>query len=234
MIVEHFYDSQELLRAALQQEVITGLELNLQETGRASIAVSGGSSPKPFYQALSQADLDWANVDVALVDERWLEPTHESSNAAFVAATLLQNKAAAANFIPMKNLASSPELGLPEAEQAYQALSLPFDVTILGMGPDGHTASLFPNSEGLEVALSGDAHLASILATKSDVTGDNLQRMTLSLQGVCNSKKLILFITGEKKREVYQAAKNSSDVLGIPVSAVLNQNQVDVHVYWAP
>lgn len=234
MIIEHFYPSTDLLQQDLLKDVLYDLIVSLNSRERASIAVSGGNSPKPFYQMLSQAELYWDRVDVALVDERWVESDHQASNTAMVAASLLQSKAAAARFVAIKNDASTPASGLEQAEQQYRDLALPFDLVLLGMGPDGHTASLFPGAEGLEQALGGDTLLAAITAQKTAVTGDHVERMSLSLKGICHSKKIMLLISGEEKLKVYQAAKEQGNIFSTPVAAVLNQNQVDVHVYWAP
>lgn len=234
MIIEHFYPSTALLQQDLLKDVLYDLSVSLSGRERASLAVSGGNSPKPFYQMLSLAELDWGRVDVALVDERWVESNHPGSNTGMIAATLLQSNAAAARFVPIKNDASKPTAGLEQAEQQYRDLILPFDLVLLGMGPDGHTASLFPNSEGLKQALEGDALLAAITAQKTAVTGDHLERISLSVSGICRSKKIMLLIGGEEKLKVYQAAKEHADFFSTPIAAVLNQNQVDVHVYWAP
>jgi uncharacterized membrane protein len=115
--------------------------------------VSGGSSPEPLYESLSRQPLDWSRVYVALVDERWVEFGHEKSNEAFVARTLCQNAGASANLVGMKNAAETPDEGLSACEEAYQQLAQPFDVTILGLGADGHPASLFPLATAVFYAL---------------------------------------------------------------------------------
>ena len=148
-IVEKFFANKDELTAELSSSLEQSLVAGIKEDGRAVLMVSGGSSPAPAYKHLSNLELDWASIDVAMVDERWVDADHEKSNEAFIKSTLLQNHGAAANFVTMKNDALTPQNGVAECEAAYKALKRPFDVTILGMGPDGHTASLFPHAAGL-------------------------------------------------------------------------------------
>ena len=153
-LVEKFFDDKDALTAELSATLEQSLRDGIKNDGRAVLMVSGGSSPAPAYKHLSTLDLDWQHVDVAMVDERWVEPSHEKSNEAFIKSTLLQNYGSAANFITMKNAAATAQQGAQECEEAYSELKSPYDVTILGMGPDGHTASLFPNADGLEHGLT--------------------------------------------------------------------------------
>jgi len=238
------FESRAALVEALTHDCHQALLEGVAAKGRASFLVSGGSSPAPAYENLSKADLPWDKIDVALVDERWVDLDHSGSNAAFVNRTLLQNKAANAKLIGMKNNADTALEGLAACEHDYSELTQPFDVTILGMGPDGHTASFFPHSQGLEAALSlnSDALCAAIMADKSDVTGENLERMTLSLSGLLKSRELKLLISGAEKLAVFREAEadsengseTGSDIASMPVRAVLQQQRVPVTVYWAP
>lgn len=235
-VTEHFFDDRDSMFAALTEVCATALTQSCEAKGAASFMVSGGSTPKPLYQALSEQDLPWGNVDVALVDERWVPPSSPSSNQTFIESSLLQNHAKAAKFTPMKTAADTAKAGLAETASAYSQISQPYDVTILGMGGDGHTASIFPDCEGIEAALDANSadHVCAIMAHKSKVTGDNLERITLSFAGLLQSKQLILLITGDEKLEVYRQALEQTDVNKTPISAVLQQTSVPVHVYWAP
>jgi len=233
-IVEKFFDSKDALTAelsaTLEQSLISGIEAD----GRAVLMVSGGSSPAPAYKHLSNLELDWKNIDVAMVDERWVDTEHNKSNEVFIKSTLLQNHGAAANFVTMKNSAVTAEQGIAKCEAAYQQLKRPFDVTILGMGPDGHTASLFPHADGLQNGLETPQLVCAINAIKSDVTGDITQRMTLTLSAIAQSKVVKLLISGEEKLAVYKAAKAGGDVNDMPLRAILNHPTINIEVYWAP
>lgn len=236
MVTEHLFKNRQEMVAALQQECVTALTSAIEERGEATFMVSGGSTPEPLYQSLSNVDLDWGAVYIALVDERWVDFDHDKSNEAFTVKHLIQNQAVIANVIGMKNTAETALEGLSDCETAYQQLAQPFDVTILGMGSDGHTASLFPHAQGLEAALNPDSTqlCAAITAHQSEVTGAITERMTLSLAGLLRSKTLVLLITGDEKLAVLRKAQAGTDVNEMPVRAVLQQQKVPVHIYWAP
>ncbi|ACE83190.1 6-phosphogluconolactonase [Cellvibrio japonicus] len=234
MVIERLFDSRAEMIAALQVECEAALRNAIEERGEATFMVSGGSTPEPLYKALSEVGLDWELVYVALVDERWVAFDHPRSNEAFVVRSLVQNKAASTNLIGMKNTAATPEEGLADCEVAYQQLSQPYAITILGMGSDGHTASWFPNAQGLDKALTTDQLCAAVTAQQSAVTGEEVERMTLSLNGVLQSKTLVLLLTGEEKLQVFRAAQAGTQVHDMPIRALLQQQQVPLTLYWAP
>lgn len=236
MVTERLFDNRAEMISALQADCESALRDAIDNRGEATFMVSGGSTPEPLYKALSNSELDWESVYVALVDERWVDFEHDKSNEAFTVKHLIQNKAAVANLIGMKNTAETASDGLADCEAAYQQLAQPFDITILGMGSDGHTASLFPHAQGLDEALNpqSDQLCAAITAKQSEVTGAVVERMTLSLAGLLRSKTLILLITGDEKLAVLRAAQTDGDVKDMPIRAVLRQQQVPVVVYWAP
>lgn len=235
-ITEHFFEDRESLFAALFDECAALLRSAIETQQAATLLASGGSTPLPLYQQLSELDVDWAKVSVALVDERWVDSDHPGSNTAFIHNSLLQNKASAARFVAMKNGEKTACLGQPVCEQAYRQLPRPFDLCILGMGPDGHTASLFPAAQGLDTALdSGNSDLcAAITAHASAVTGALTERMSLTLSGLLKARQLHLLITGADKLAVYHNALASADESTTPVSAILRQQEIPVRVYWAP
>lgn len=236
MLTEKLFETRAEMVAALKEECLAALRSAIDNRGEATLMVSGGSSPEPLYQSLSTADLNWESVYVALVDERWVDFDHEKSNEAFIVKTLMQNNAAQANLVGMKNTAETASDGLGDCESNFQQLAQPFDVTILGMGSDGHTASLFPHAEGLHDALDteNEALCAAIMAHPSEVTGAITERMTLTLAGLLRSRSLLLLITGEEKLKVLRQAQAGTDVAEMPVRAVLQQQQVPLTVYWAP
>jgi len=236
MVTEYLFENRQDMIGALQLVCVDALSEAIEDRGEATFMVSGGSTPEPLYKSLSNDNLNWDAVYVALVDERWVDFEHDKSNEAFTVKHLIQNKAAAANLVGMKNTADTAEEGLADCEAAYQQLAQPFDITILGMGSDGHTASLFPHAKGLEAALNPDSTelCAAIIANESEVTGAITERMTLTLAGLLRSKSLLLLITGDEKLAVLRKAQAGTDVNEMPIRAVLQQQQVPVMIYWAP
>jgi len=231
---EKFFENSAAMQATLLETCVEILQSNIAKHGRATLFVSGGRSPAELYKALSQQALDWSKVTIALVDERWVDETNEFSNAAFIRQCLLQGPAAAATFVGMKNAASSAMEGAALCNENYANINGPWSLSLIGMGPDGHFASLFPRAEGLSEALHEQlAPLCSaIQAKESAVTGSITERMSLSLAGILKSEKQILMISGAAKLAVYQRALSSDDSMALPVRALLQHDSLDV--YYCP
>ena len=236
MLNEHLFDSREALNEAVTAFCEATLDKAVKDNGKTTFLVSGGSTPAPLYQALSESALPWQDIHVAPVDERWVDEDHKASNAAFVKRSLLQGKATQAPFTPMKTASVTANEGAAEVAQRYGELPDNWDLLVLGMGPDGHTASLFPHGEGTAAALdaAADANIAAIMAKPSKVTGDNLERISLSLAGIMQAKQIVLLITGEEKLAVLREAMGEVDAQDLPIAAVLKQDKVPVHLFWAP
>ncbi len=236
MVKEFLFTDRSQLFTSLAQNCQSYLQKGLALNGDASLMVSGGSTPAPLYEALAKSNLDWKNIHVALVDERWVEKQHSASNEALIHRTLLHSRAEHAPFTGMKNSTTNARTGYLETEGQYKKLPQPFTVTVLGMGSDGHTASLFPHAEGLAEALAEDNQqlTAPIMAKQSEVTGVNTERVTLTLSGLLKSERLILIITGDEKLAVFKEAMSDGPIEDMPIRALLRQNKVPFELYWAP
>jgi len=236
MVREFHFENRSHLFTALTAECQDILSEALSKNGFATLLVSGGGTPAPLYEALSKSELTWKKIKVALVDERWVDQQHSASNEALIKRTLLINNAKAATFTGMKTADQHAVNGQKETESNYRALPQPFTVAIVGMGNDGHTASLFPHAEGLNSALQADNDqlTAAILAKQSPVTGANTERLSLTLAGLLKCERLIILLTGEDKLEVFDQAMKPGPVEDMPIRALLNQEKVPVELYWAP
>jgi 6-phosphogluconolactonase len=229
----HQFDHRETMLDALYREFTDAIETALERDSSATLLLSGGSTPVPLYRRLSAAPLDWGKIHVALVDERWVGADHEASNERLLRESLLEDRAAVASFTAMKNDAATPFDGVQACNREYARLPLPHTVCLLGMGADGHTASLFPKAKGLTEALAAEQHCAPILAHRSEVTGERLERMTMTPWSMLQSEKLILLITGADKMEVLQQARTPGDIELMPIRRFIDA-EISLEVYWAP
>jgi 6-phosphogluconolactonase len=219
------------LIAALAGEIVLALEAGLSASGRASLVVSGGRSPTALFERLSGVALDWRRVWIALTDERWIDSTSGDSNEHLVRAHLLRDAAASAHFVGMKTEAPDPAAAAAACWSAIAVLPRPFDYTLLGMGDDGHTASLFPHSPGLAAAIDAQAPPACVpmIAPVAPQA-----RMSLNLAALLDSRRIGVLIMGSGKWATYERAAMDGPVAEMPVRALMRQRKVPVTVYWSP
>ena len=236
MVREFHFENRNHLFTALTAECHDILSEALGKHGSATLFVSGGGTPKPLYEALSKTELAWKKVKIALVDERWVDQEDEASNERLIKRHLLINNAKAATFIGMKTSDKHAKGAQSKVEALYRGMPQPFTVAIVGMGIDGHTASLFPNADGLTAALKTESEqlTASIKAKPSPVTGPYIERLSLTLSGLLKCERLIILITGEDKLEVFDQAMKPGPVEAMPIRGLLNQEKAPVELYWAP
>lgn len=202
----------------------------LSNKGKASLAVSGGSTPKGFFTALSNKDIDWKNVTITLADERWVDFESEASNTRLVHENLLKNKASVAKFFHLKREGEFNQTTLTQLDVDAKESLLPLDVLILGMGEDGHTASLFPCSEQISTVLSLDNDDALMKVIPQTAPHD---RITFTYAHLVQSKNIILHICGEGKKIVLDKALASDNQQEMPIRAFLQNPDINTQVYWA-
>ena len=231
-MIWHKFDSRDEMVAALKQATKEKLEAALDARGQASWLVSGGSTPKPLFEAMSAEKIAWDNVQIALVDERWVDSDHPRSNEAFMRGALEKGETAAANFIGMKTEHADPFEAVEAVNERYGTIVYPFDSVLLGMGPDGHTASLFPDAKGLDSAFYPECRniCAALTAVKSDVTGEEVDRMSLTAAAITKAHHVVLMITGEEKLRVLEEALDPQSRL--PIGRLARRKPFEV--YWAP
>lgn len=223
------YPNSQLLIEDLAAYIVKDLKQAIDKKGHASIAVSGGKTPIPLFKLLSQQDLDWHNVFITLVDDRWVDDTDDASNEKLVLTYLLQNKAKLANFVGLKNSCDNPFDGAEITDKILNKIPMPIDVLILGMGEDGHTASLFPGAANLRVGL--DMKSGRKVVGMTPLTAP-LDRITLTLPTILDSQNIYLHLVGESKMQVLQQAEKGDDINQMPIRAILQQNKVNVIGFW--
>jgi 6-phosphogluconolactonase len=214
---ERLFESRGSLSSSLATDVANALQHHVRTKGSACLAVSGGSTPKLFFETLSRFDVPWSKVTITLVDERQVPESNPRSNARLVRDNLLQNRAAGAQFVPLfKN---------PDAENIAT-----LDVVVLGMGNDGHTASFFPGGDNLSEALTPKTgkRIVEMSAPAADEP-----RLTFTLPSLLDASLLCLHIEGQEKRDVLDQALAEGPVEAMPVRAVLRSKK-PLTLYWCP
>ena len=226
----HIFADRPALEAALATEVATRLAQGIAQRGKAHLVVSGGSTPLQLFPLLNQTEIDWAKVVVLLADERWVDVEHDDSNERMVRSVLLSSRAADAEFFSLVPALDDAKVNVSSVSQAL--LNMPrFDVVILGMGEDAHTASLFPCSDEIAEGLKTDQ---GALITRPTTAPH--QRISLSKQRLQNTEYGVLHIVGEKKRSVADQAIRSGDELAYPISAFIGDDTgaAGFDCWWAP
>jgi 6-phosphogluconolactonase len=219
------FDTRDEASASLASEVCETLTDAMAAHGRATLVVSGGSSPVAFFRHLRRLPLSWERITILPSDERVVPLDHPDRNEAMIRRELLQGPAAGASLRGLLP-ASGSTANLP---QLAETLPLSFDAVVLGMGTDGHTASLFPGAPQLEAALRSAEPLALL-----DVPSLGAQRVSLTPSALLATRRIDLLIFGPEKRAIYESAVAGDDIGELPVRCVLRQNQVPVRVFWAP
>src|SRR5450432_2015586 len=216
------YADAESLAQELAVQIAGSLNVAIGARGLASLVVSGGRSPVRLFEVLRNQNLDWARVCIALADERWVDPQDPASNERLVRDILLKDRAASARFLGLKNAAPIPDLGALSAWENFARVPRPFDVVVLGMGDDGHTASLFPGSPNLPSALNQSA-AAGCVGMWSPVAPH--PRLSLNLTALLDSRRVVVLLTGESKLRTFAAACAPGPVPEMPIRAVLRQSR---------
>jgi 6-phosphogluconolactonase len=228
MIIETFNDGSSLAEAAADA-LLSALESGLRRNGTASLAATGGRMPGPVYDRMALTPLDWARVRITLTDERWVDPASPDSNERLVRERLLQHRAAEAAFHPLRDREPNPEAAAAHASTLFHAWP-PLDAVMLGMGEDGHVASLFPGSPALARGLDPQAP-ACIAVPAGEGRPPAQARLSLTIRGLTTAGLVVILTSGEAKRATLEQALAGVDANALPVRAVL-QSARRVRVLW--
>ena len=221
------FDSRDAASAGAAARIAGLVSAQLDRDAKADLVVSGGTTPAQCLDYLSGYSLDWDKVQVALSDERWVPGDHEDSNERLVRETLLKNEAATASVLSLYQA----DLSVDERCDSLQA-QLPesgFACAMVGMGTDGHFASLFPDADSLQAGLNSDSKRFYIPVR---TTASPHPRISMTLGALLKSDEILLLIFGAEKLGVYEQAEAADKTY--PVAVLLEQQAVPVSLYWAP
>lgn len=224
----HQFQNSQTLVESLSQKISKQLQEAINQRGKASLIVSGGSTPKPLFEKLSSIDIEWSAVTVGLCDERWVDAHHADSNEKLVREYLFQNRASGAKFSSMYREGLEAVDAIEQCNRQVQMDLMPMDVLVLGMGGDAHTASLFPHNAKLAEGLSLENSSLCITMQPDDAPH---QRMSLTRKAILDAEHIYLHFEGEQKRRVYDEAIGGEDMITMPIRSILNQKQKDIEVY---
>ncbi len=239
-VIWHEFASPNALAEALANTLVEQFTALLAAECSPLAAFSGGSTPKPLFEALAGKSLEWRHALVTLVDERWVDVAHELSNERFIKAHFLSNLVQQPEFLPLYVEADSVATSLPSVLNNYKRATANrtskyfFDEVILGMGTDGHTASFFPDADNVRELITYNEAVAlqSCVSPASQV-----ERVTWSLAALLRTPFLVLHMTGQTKRELFEQATqadtaNLADLMQLPIRSVAYQSHVPLHVYY--
>jgi len=238
MITEQRFKDLERAAEALARDLSDCLAHAIEARGHGVIAVSGGRTPAFVFKHLREVNLDWSRITVTLTDERWVPETDPASNAAMVRRELLAGPAAAATFVPLYGGEPTPDAGHEASQARLRKLSQNagnmdqgepkpiFDATYLGMGEDGHVASLFPGDPEVETNNG--------LCIPVPARSGRAARMSLTAQALRASRALYLLYSGTEKHAQYLRAKQPGPIREIPLRLLVAKPGVNLKVLSTP
>lgn len=226
---DRIFDSREAASTALADHIGDVLKTAITKRGNASLVVSGGTSPLATFHTLRQKVLSWRDVTIVPSDERLVPIDHADSNEGMIRRELMQDEASAAQFLSLVGEGVPGNERLAKLYSQLGNIHRPLDIVVLGMGDDGHTASLFPNSPDIGNALNSNDD-----CVMQHPPHLNIARLSLTPAFLLDAREIILLFFGNKKRAIYDRATDGDDVKELPVGFVLNQQLVPVTMFWAP
>ena len=225
------FKNPEACNAQLSHVLGESIDKVLVQKAVCNMALAGGNTPKALYALLSKLPLPWEKIQVTLSDERWVDVNHNDSNEKMVRTELLINHAKKSRFIPLKNAKHSPSDAMSLCDSNLKHNMPKLDIVVLGMGDDGHFASVYPNIENLQALLN----LQQSRTCQAVCPTGKSPRMSLTLAYLLTAKTIYLLISGQRKKDIISnVSLGNSLSASYPVSTLINQQICPVEVYWSP
>jgi 6-phosphogluconolactonase len=228
-VTEWFFDSRLLASTEAASRITLELKTDLDSKASSVLIVSGGSSPKECFNLLADTELDWDRVQLVMSDERYVPADHIESNEGMIRRELLVGHAASASIVSMFQQGISVTDYCKRLDHDLGKLSRPYAAAVLGMGEDGHFASLFPDFDRLEEGLNLKNKQVCLPV---QTAASPYPRITMTLSALLESRAVLLLFFGDEKRKVYEQSKQIGSKY--PLAALLQQNKTPVHTFWAP
>ena len=197
----------------LTESIADSLNSGISSNDRASLVVCGGNSPLQLYKNLSSKNLDWSKFSIFLGDDRVLPADHKDSNNFLIHQYLIKNNATAASFH-----------ALLDHKDSMEGIKHPFDVVLLGLGNDGHFASLFPAQLNIPEAFDAEA-FPTIIASDQELGSPSYKRVSMNLSLLTNTKRCILLVPSSEKRKIVETAYTDNQ---LPLHFLLTQQKIKV------
>jgi 6-phosphogluconolactonase len=229
MLAFNEYKTRDAATVALARRVGESLRFGVRHRAAASMIVSGGNSPRGLFQELKILPLPWYRVTLVPSDERWVPVEDAASNEGMIRRELLSGEPGFAQFVSLYRRDCSASASLPTLKAALAEVPRPFDTVVVGMGEDGHTASLFPDSPNIAAALSTDDD-----CVVQEVPRLGAPHVSLTAHTLLDAREITLLFFGIAKRAIYEEALEEGPIEQYPIRALVRQAHVPVTVYWAP
>lgn len=226
------FPTRDLMARLVAAEIADRLEDAVDQSGRAVFAAAGGLTPAATYQRLATAPITWRKVSVLLTDERVTPGCWPQSNAFLLRETLFQGPAASALVVPMATDDPTIQQSADRAERAVRGLGRGIDVMLLGMGEDGHVASLFPGEHGPTDGLDPRGQRRCI-AVPARAPAPAQSRISLTLKAISEAGRVLLVINGIAKRRTLERALDGDAGADLPVRAVMRY-AANLGIMWTP
>jgi 6-phosphogluconolactonase len=232
-LIRHDASSEGALAGAIVETIAATIRAALRERGSASVVVTGGTTPRAYYPLLARLDLDWDKVVLLLSDERWVDAGNPDSNERLVRDYLLQGPAARARLVGLTTAAARAADGLGEATARVAAVAHPFDLVLLGIGPDTHVASLFPAAAGVARGLDPDSGERCIVLDPPPGIAPPIERISLTLPELLASRRILIAARGADKQRAIELALDGRWPQPTPLVELV-QRAPAVELFWSP